>query len=141
MIQPKGNRMMRRTAVIAAALVATATMAAAQTAQPAGQGSMQGHTMTSTPPSGVKVPPPAPSTTEFKDAALSMHREMAVRYTGNADKDFAATMAAHHKGAIDMANVELKYGTDPDLRKLATDIIAAQEKEIAFMKAWLAKHP
>ncbi len=39
-----------------------------------------------------------------------------------------------------MAKVEIQYGTDPELRQLATDIVAAQDKEIAQMKTWLAKN-
>jgi uncharacterized protein (DUF305 family) len=46
----------------------------------------------------------------------------------------------HHQGAIDMAKVELQYGKNPELRQLASDIVAAQEKEIAQMKAWLGKN-
>ena len=63
------------------------------------------------------------------------------KYTGNPDIDFAANMIPHHQGAIDMAEVELKYGKDPEMLKLATDIVAAQKIEIAQMKAWLAKQP
>ena len=64
-----------------------------------------------------------------------------VEYTGDADRDFVAHMIPHHQGAVEMAKVELKYGKDAKLRKLAKDIIAAQDKEIAFMKQWLEQHP
>jgi uncharacterized protein (DUF305 family) len=50
-------------------------------------------------------------------------------------------MIPHHQGAIDMAKVVLKYGKDPEMKKLAEDIIKAQDTEIAFMKGWLAKQP
>jgi uncharacterized protein (DUF305 family) len=65
---------------------------------------------------------------------------MNVKPTGKPDKDFARMMIPHHQGAIDMAKVELQYGTDPELRQLATDIVAAQDKEIAQMKAWLERN-
>ena len=61
-------------------------------------------------------------------------------YTGDTDHDFVVNMIPHHQGAVDMAEVELKYGSDPQLKKLAQDIVAAQRQEIAFMKSWLAAH-
>jgi uncharacterized protein (DUF305 family) len=39
-----------------------------------------------------------------------------------------------------MAEVVLATGNDPDLRKLAEEIIAAQQSEIAFLQQWLAAH-
>ena len=55
----------------------------------------------------------------------------------NADIAFAEGMIAHHKGAVEMAQIELKYGSDPEMRKLAQDIIDAQGPEIKQMQDWL----
>jgi uncharacterized protein (DUF305 family) len=57
----------------------------------------------------------------------------------NVDTVFVEGMITHHQSAIDMANVELKYGTDPDVRKLAEQIIAAQSGQILWMQDWLGK--
>ena len=91
-------------------------------------------------PMGTASPNKAPSTKGYRDAMMKMDQGMSITYSGNADKDFVAGMMPHHQGAIDMAKVELQYGKDPQLRKLARDIVAAQEKEIAFMQSWQAKH-
>jgi uncharacterized protein (DUF305 family) len=63
-----------------------------------------------------------------------------MKMTGNADVDFAMMMRVHHQGAIDMAQAELRDGKDSQMRKLATNIIAAQKKEIAQLDKFLAKN-
>lgn len=75
----------------------------------------------------------------YEEVNLKMHKDMAIEFSGNPDVDFARGMVPHHQGAIDMAKVVLKYGKDPELRKLAEEIIKAQDTEIGFMKSWLAK--
>ena len=82
----------------------------------------------------------SPADKAFAQSMQTMMKGMDVKPTGNPDKDFVVMMIPHHQGAVDMANVELQYGKDPEMRQLATDIVAAQKKEIAEMKAWLAKH-
>lgn len=76
----------------------------------------------------------------FAKANAAMHTGMDITFTGNADVDFAKGMIAHHQGAIDMAKIELQHGKNAEMRKLAEDVIKAQEGEIAFMKDWLAKN-
>jgi uncharacterized protein (DUF305 family) len=77
----------------------------------------------------------------FKEVSEGMMHHMAAPLTGDADKDFVMMMIPHHQGAIDMANIELKYGKDETLRAMAKAIVEAQEKEIKEMKDWQAKHP
>jgi uncharacterized protein involved in copper resistance len=80
------------------------------------------------------------SSKAFAKANADMHTGMDIAFTGNADVDFAKGMIPHHQGAIDMAKIVLQFGKDPAIRKLAEDIVKAQEGEIAFMKDWLAKN-
>ena len=53
------------------------------------------------------------------------------------DAAFMDRMIAHHQGAIEMANAELRKGQDPQLKALAKDIIAAQQREITEMRTRL----
>lgn len=81
------------------------------------------------------------STQAFEDAGEKMMKNMsAPPYTGDTDKDFVSHMIPHHQGAIDMAKAELKYGKDPELKKLAKNIINAQHDEIGFMQRRQEKH-
>jgi hypothetical protein len=93
---------------------------------------------------GMAMPAPSQGGSESSEGLTAannkMMKDMDVKLTGNADRDFVAMMMPHHQGAVDMAEVELKYGRDPQLKKLARDIVAAQRKEIAFMQKWQASH-
>ena len=60
--------------------------------------------------------------------------------TGRTDEDFVRMMMPHHQAAVAMARTELTYGKDPALKAMADDIIASQGRELATMKAWLAKN-
>ncbi len=79
----------------------------------------------------------AASIAAFTAANAAMHEAMEIDYTGNADVDFIRGMIPHHQGAVAMAKVVLEHGTDPQVRKLAEAVIAAQEAEIAWMQDWL----
>ena len=80
------------------------------------------------------------STKAFEAANAKMHKEMMVPYTGKTDVDFVRSMIPHHQGAIDMAKIELQHGKDPEIRKLAEEVIKAQEAEIKMMETWLKKN-
>ena len=74
----------------------------------------------------------------YKRAMDAMHQQMQkLNYSGNPDVDFVRMMIPHHQAAVDMAKVLLAHGKDPEIRKLAQDIISSQEKEIDLMEAWL----
>lgn len=84
----------------------------------------------------------SPASQAYMDAMTKMDTDMkAMKMTGKAGADFALMMIPHHQSAIDMAKAYLASGeTDPELTKLSNEIVAAQEKEIAFLKDWLARN-
>ena len=75
------------------------------------------------------------------EAMNVMHRDMHnAEYNGEADHDFVRMMIPHHQGAIDMAKALLLYGKDPQMRRLAQEIITDQQSEIQLMQLWLRHH-
>lgn len=95
---------------------------------------------------GLGAAPTGPAPVGAQDFRTSMDAAMARMdsammtpgYSGDADVDFAAMMTAHHQGAIDMAQVELRFGTDPVLKRLAQGIVVEQQQEIEVMRRALA---
>ena len=83
---------------------------------------------------GATGAPGADATGEMMSAMDRMHGAMnRVRMTGDLDRDFTALMIPHHQSAVEMAQVYLKSGRDPELRRLSERIIAAQQAEIRQM--------
>ena len=79
-----------------------------------------------------------PAQVAFAEANERMHAAMS-EIPPDADEAFMRGMLAHHRGAVEMAEVELTHGTDPEARALAQTIIEAQSAEIEQMEAWLAR--
>ena len=77
---------------------------------------------------------------KLSNAAMDkMMTDMAVSPTGDIDHDFVAMMVPHHQGAIDMAQAELQYGQNPQLKTVAQEIIVGQMQEIALMRLALGE--
>jgi uncharacterized protein (DUF305 family) len=74
-------------------------------------------------------------------AMRRMDQDMMVKPSGNYDRDFATMMIPHHQGAVDMARIELQFGKDPVLRRLAQAIIVEQLQEIEVMNLELKQLP
>ena len=79
-----------------------------------------------------------PAWSELIASMDKMHMAMgAVERSGNSDVDFVKLMLPHHQAAIDMAKTQLLYGKDPQMRRLAQEIITDQQLEIELMQRWL----
>ena len=69
-----------------------------------------------------------------------MDKMSAVQMTGDFDIDFANMMIEHHKGAVEMANIELSKGTDAKMKSIAQNIITQQTDEINMLQKAIANH-
>jgi hypothetical protein len=76
----------------------------------------------------------APFLAENDAAMRKMMNNMVVKPAGDVDADFVAMMVPHHHGAIEMAVAVLRYGRNPQIRRLAQEIIITQQEEIAAMR-------
>ena len=76
----------------------------------------------------------APFLAENQSAMDKMMAAMTIKPSGDPDKDFSAMMIPHHQGAIDMAEAELLYGHNEQLRRIAQEIIVDQQQEIVAMR-------
>src|SRR5580700_443904 len=80
-----------------------------------------------------------PFLTDNVTAMSKMMVDMGITPSGDVDRDFVAMMVPHHQGAIDMAQAELRHGHNEQLRRIAQEIIVAQQQEIAAMRLALGQ--
>ena len=89
-------------------------------------------------------PPDASEPTFYSEMAkvnARMHQGMKIAASDDIDRDFMRMMIPHHQGAIDMALLQLKYGHDEKLKRLAQSIIVEQGQEITYMRTLLDAPP
>lgn len=72
-------------------------------------------------------------------AMTKMMINMGIQPSGDVDSDFVAMMVPHHQGAIEMAQAELRYGRNDQLRRLSQEIIVTQQQEIVAMRLALGQ--
>jgi uncharacterized protein (DUF305 family) len=86
--------------------------------------------------------PNTPASRAYMQSMETMNKAMMSQpMTGDADRDFASMMRSHHQAAVDMAKVEIQYGKDPAMKKVAEKVVADQSKEIKELDTWLDRHP
>lgn len=115
--------------ILSACAMALAATVMTSTSMWANADEMSGH-------EGPDAKPMAPGAMDHHSKPHMDHMSM----TGDTDYDFAANMRMHHQMAVDMSEAQLKKGKNPEMLKMAKDIIAAQKKEIAVLDRWMAAH-
>jgi hypothetical protein len=88
--------------------------------------------------SGAERLPGADPTAAMMTAMNAMHEEMnALGISGDPDRDFAALMIPHHRSAVSMAEIYLRHGRDPELRRIAGTIISGQTAEVGELQRFI----
>ena len=83
----------------------------------------------------------SPGWSDLSSSMAKMHGAMvSMQSSGDSDIDFVRLMLPHHRAAVDMAKAELLHGTDPQMRRLAQEIVTDQQSEIAVMQLWIEQH-
>jgi len=78
---------------------------------------------------------------ENNAAMKKMMNGMSVKPTGDVDVDFVGMMVPHHQGAIDMSLAVLRHGRNPQIRRLAQEVIVTQQQEIVAMRLAVGEPP
>lgn len=134
---PMQHLLVRQLGMVLVLLTGSAATALAQAPVP-GMAGMQHGAAVAGAPAG-----PAANHQEMMAAMERMNSAMMApaAMAGDADQNLVAMMIPHHQGAIDMAHIYLREGSDPAIRRMAQKIIADQQREIREMRAWQARHP
>jgi uncharacterized protein (DUF305 family) len=129
--------MNRRTFVVRAAVVVMCAIILAASGLILGVGLLRAGVQAETHAHG-NQPPADPDWSQLIASMDKMHMAMKeVQRSGDSDVDFVRLMLPHHQAAIDMAKTQLLYGKDPQMRRLAQEIITDQQSEIELMQHWL----
>jgi Domain of unknown function (DUF305) len=129
--------MNRRTFVVRAAVVVMCGIILAASGLILGVGLLRAGVQAETHAHG-NQPPADPDWSQLIASMDKMHMAMKeVQRSGDSDVDFVRLMLPHHQAAIDMAKTQLLYGKDPQMRRLAQEIITDQQSEIELMQRWL----
>ena len=75
---------------------------------------------------------------EYDETKAEMFKKMeSVPLTGSPDEVFLKQMIYHHEAAIEMADEILEFTTNPELKKVADNIVTTQTKGVEEMKGLL----
>ncbi|MBW4511837.1 MAG: DUF305 domain-containing protein [Scytonematopsis contorta HA4267-MV1] len=119
--------------LIAAATFASGTLAACSTT--ASQNQAQSDTSTASEASDKQMAQGGMNHSGMNHSGMNHNMDLGPA-DANYDLRFIDGMIPHHEGAVVMAKEALQKSKRPEIKKLANEIIKAQDKEIAELKQW-----